>query len=111
MEFSLPKSVSALPIPDPSVPLWKQLYERKKTLKKKQADFDNADLAMILPIPVPPGCAESAVEFINLAAYPHFFSDMKDLFQEVVQNPTPFGGKLARGKGFEALKVHNVGAF
>jgi hypothetical protein len=35
---------------------------------------------MILPLPVPPGCPENAVRFINLEAYPEYFTDMDALF-------------------------------
>ena len=36
-----------------------------------------ADLAMVLPLPVPPGPPEDAVRFINLGRYPGFFDDMR----------------------------------
>ena len=35
-----------------------------------------ADLAMVLPLPVPPNPPEDAVRFINLQRYPSFFDDM-----------------------------------
>src|SRR5687767_6994927 len=38
------------------------------------------ELAMILPIPVPPKPAEDAVKFINLKDYAAFFKDMKKGF-------------------------------
>ena len=38
------------------------------------------DLAMILPLPVPPGSSEDAVRFINLEGYPDFFQDMQTGF-------------------------------
>ncbi|MCG3139886.1 MAG: hypothetical protein HDKAJFGB_00806 [Anaerolineae bacterium] len=34
------------------------------------------DLAMLLPLPTPPDAAPDAVRFIDLSAYPHFFSDL-----------------------------------
>ena len=40
------------------------------------------DLAMVLPLPVPPGSPEDAVHFIDLKAYPDFFADMKLGFPE-----------------------------
>ena len=39
-----------------------------------------ADLAMVLPLPVPPNPPENAVRFINLERYPAFFDDMRDGF-------------------------------
>ncbi|MGH7970145.1 MAG: hypothetical protein ACREIC_15600, partial [Limisphaerales bacterium] len=35
------------------------------------------DLAMILPLPVPPGAGEKAVEFIDLKGYREFFMDLR----------------------------------
>ncbi|QSQ24487.1 hypothetical protein JY651_05915 [Pyxidicoccus parkwayensis] len=38
------------------------------------------DLAMVLPLPVPPGSSEDAVHFISLEQYPDFFTDLKKGF-------------------------------
>ena len=61
-----------------------------------------ADLAMVLPIPVPPGAAENAVTFINLEAYPKFFKDLHWVF-----DPPLLGGS----SGAPNLAVHDVGSF
>ncbi len=37
----------------------------------------DADVAMVLPLPVRIGSAEDAVEFVDLAAYPTFFEDLE----------------------------------
>jgi hypothetical protein len=37
----------------------------------------SADLAMVLPLPVPPNPSENAVTFVNLEGYPDFFRDME----------------------------------
>jgi hypothetical protein len=34
------------------------------------------DLAMVLPLPVPPDAGENAIRFINLERAPHFFNDL-----------------------------------
>jgi hypothetical protein len=34
------------------------------------------ELAMILPLPVPPGCGEDAVRFIDLSGHASFFADL-----------------------------------
>ncbi len=66
-----------------------------------------ADLAMILPLPVPADSFEDAVRFINLEGYAAFFDDLESGF------PRP----LARGRSRSIpapeakLKVHTVGAF
>lgn len=40
------------------------------------------DLAMVLPLPVPAGTAENAVQFIDLHGYPGFFDDLHNGFPE-----------------------------
>jgi hypothetical protein len=69
------------------------------------------ELAMILPIPVVPGCPEDSVEFISLEEYKTLFSDLHSWL-----NPQPKGGgrsksPAARGSTSPSLIVHSVGAF
>lgn len=70
------------------------------------------DLAMILPLPVPPGSTEAAVRFISLKEYPDFFRDMKQGFPE---HPIPmslgFRGAPAPALARPKLMVHDVGDF
>lgn len=66
------------------------------------------ELAMILPLPVPPNPAEEAVNFINLEKYPEFFDEMKLGF------PVPRTRGLVytkASKGISKLKVEQVGLF
>jgi hypothetical protein len=70
------------------------------------------DLAMILPLPVPPGTPEDAVRFLDLSGYPTFFSDLDRAF------PTELlYGRGARGFAPQSLSrsaplaVHTVGDF
>src|SRR5437868_4079390 len=68
------------------------------------------DLAMVLPLPVPPSCAEDAVHFIDLKGYPGFFTDMKAGF------PDPPPRALSRSKSgpiaaAATLAVVQVGSF
>lgn len=67
------------------------------------------EVAMILPLPVPPQSPEDAVRFINLKEYPTFFSDLDVLFQDSVK----LGGPLLRGPAPAGprLVVHQVGEF
>jgi hypothetical protein len=65
-----------------------------------------ADLAMILPIPVPKQTAENAVRFINLEKYPEFFADVESGFPKP---RSPAGSKSAALGG--DLKVVDVGSF
>jgi hypothetical protein len=64
------------------------------------------ELAMVLPLPVPPSSREDAVRFINLQAYPKFFEDLQRGF--------PSRSVFAAGAvmlSTPALKVHDVGKY
>lgn len=52
-----------------------------------------SDLAMILPLPVPPKCPDDAVTFIDLKGYAGFFKDLKAGF------PAPKTRSLGLSKG------------
>ena len=70
-------------------------------------------VAMILPLPVPQGCPEDAVRFIDLSAYPTFFQDLYRVFPDY-KEPRQRGKQIQFGT--EAvprppLKVHDVGRF
>jgi hypothetical protein len=66
-----------------------------------------ADLAMVLPLPVPPNPAEDAVRFINLRRYPGFFDDMRRGFLEETLGVE----KMAASLNAPKLQVHDVGDF
>jgi len=53
------------------------------------------EVAMILPLPVPPSTAEDAVRFIDLKEYPEFFKDLKAGFPEPVLKSMPAAAKEA----------------
>jgi hypothetical protein len=66
------------------------------------------ELAMVLPLPTPPGVAEDGVRFVNLEDYPDFFGDMASGFD------SGSGDELDLGAPFGAaptLEVHQVGSF
>lgn len=69
-----------------------------------------SDVAMVLPIPVPPGSSEDAVRFIDLSDAPDFFAQLNQLFPPVPRPASP-----QRQGGIElqarALVVHQVGDF
>jgi hypothetical protein len=69
------------------------------------------ELAMVLPIPVPIGVADDAVEFVSLAGYRDFFADLASAFP--AEMPRAKGGALAFGMAPQAarLVVHDVGDF
>jgi len=68
------------------------------------------DGAMILPIPVRPGCDEHEVEFIDLSAAPELFTLLNAAF--VGPEPAlPRGGLRLPIRSRARLVVHQVGAF
>jgi hypothetical protein len=62
------------------------------------------DLAMLLPLPVPPRPREDAVRFMNLEHFADFFDDLERPFM-----PPP--ARSLTGAPQAPLKVHDVGAF
>jgi hypothetical protein len=69
-----------------------------------------ADLAMVLPLPVPPNPPEDAVRFINLVRYPAFFDDLSHGFPKMTAGSFlsfEMGGRA----GVPVLRVHDVGSF
>lgn len=69
-----------------------------------------SELAMILPLPVPPDSPEDALRFVNLENYSAFFSDMDRLFQlPIVRAVAPVAAPAAALR--PRLEVHSVGKF
>jgi hypothetical protein len=76
-----------------------------------QMEFEAAeDLAMVLPLPVPPRPAEDAVRFVNLEACPEFFTSMARGFRPR-PNPTEAGRSLGGRSQLKTLAVHTFGRF
>lgn len=67
------------------------------------------DLAMVLPIPTPPGSAEDAVAFVSLEKYPDLFEDLEAGFPAPPEAEGPTEG--GPSKSDAPLEVHRVGAF
>jgi len=69
------------------------------------------ELAMVLPLPVPAGPADDAVQFVNLEGYDDLFDDLRKAFpEEFVASFAP----QARGYGppvQHKLEVHEVGDY
>jgi hypothetical protein len=59
----------------------------------------STDVALVLPLPIPPGSGEDVVRLIDLSAYPRFFDDL---------NEAIFSGSFGSAPD---LMVHEVGAF
>jgi hypothetical protein len=69
------------------------------------------DLAMILPIPVPPKSAENAVKFINLEKYSEFFADLRRGFPTPPPPKSVDRGSIKSAAKKSTLEVVNVGSF
>jgi hypothetical protein len=63
------------------------------------------DLAMILPLPTPPGAPEDAVRFIDLSGYAEFFTDLERGF------PVRLTRAFQGAPQAQSLKVYSVGSF
>jgi hypothetical protein len=63
------------------------------------------DLAMLLPLPVPPRSREDAVRFVSLEHYADFFDDLEAPFR-----PPPTRALMGAPQA-APLKVHDVGAY
>ncbi len=69
------------------------------------------DVAMILPIPIPPHGPEDAVRFVDLSACPDFFVELEGLFPQP-RSLASAGIDAPRGMAPQAmLVVHEVGDF
>ena len=70
-----------------------------------------ADLAMVLPLPVPARSAEDAVTFVSLEGYPQFFDHLEVAFpqpQSFAYRGGPVSGAVPKPA---PLAVHHVGDF
>ena len=68
------------------------------------------ELAMVLPLPVPPGAAEDCVRFVDLERYPELFDAMRRGFEPVLvmaRSRSALGALLPAPRP----KVHDVGSF
>jgi hypothetical protein len=71
-----------------------------------------SELAMVLPLPVPPGLAEDALAFISLDDCPDFFAHLRDGFPRAHRKLTLSGGTEAASIDLGAkLAVVDVGGF
>lgn len=68
------------------------------------------DLAMVLPIPVPPNAPEDAVKFVSLEGYADFFVDLNALFPVPMSRSAGFVG-FVQPQAAKTLEVQRVGAF
>jgi hypothetical protein len=83
---------------------------RRQVLVYAMALSAAEDLAMVLPLPTPPGSPEDALEFVSLEAYPRFFDDLEKGFpRPPASDADP--GRSGLGEEPKQLAVHRVGAF
>jgi hypothetical protein len=70
-----------------------------------------SEVAMILPVPTPPGADEDALTFIDLQGYAHLFTELASLFEVQAKATMTLGALPARAGRTRTLKVHKVGSF
>lgn len=68
------------------------------------------DLAMVLPLPIPPNAPEDAVRFINLERYPNFFAEMRMGFPQLLSRSRSLDVETLT-KSVPTLQIHDVGSF
>jgi hypothetical protein len=69
------------------------------------------DLAMILPLPVPPAPPEDAVRFVSLEGYDRFFADVEKAFPRPQTRTLEFDLLSRPARAAANLVVHSVGDF
>lgn len=67
-------------------------------------------VAMVLPLPIPPGGGESALRFVDLSGYPRFFHDVDECFPPFPQ-PAALSFEHRPQGAASVLVVHKVGGF
>jgi hypothetical protein len=67
------------------------------------------EVAMVLPLPVPPGTGDEAVSFLDLSGYATFFDDVAEAFPELAVASGTLSLEMSLGRA--PLMVHDVGAF
>ena len=67
------------------------------------------EIAMVLPLPVPPGSGEDAVRFVDLSAHAHMFSELRHLFQLDLLAARKGGPRLSLPRA-KTLVVHEIGS-
>ena len=86
-------------------------HNGRQVLVYSMALTASTDVAMVLPLPVPPGSAEKAVRFIDLSAYPEFFDDLDRAFPRKTSVATQSDVLLETFSLQSNLVVHEVGSF
>ena len=70
-----------------------------------------APIALVLPLPVAPGSGEDAVRFVDLAAEPRMFAELRELFEPPRMAARKTGGLALPSVSRPRLIVHAVGSF
>jgi len=71
----------------------------------------DAELAMVLPLPVPPRSREDAVRFVDLSGYPKLFDDLDSGFPMMMMASRAKGRGGPLSRALPKLEVHVVGDF
>lgn len=84
--------------------------DERQALVYSMAFTATEELAMILPLPVPPSPGDDAVRFTDLSDYDDFFTDMERGFPKIMLQSRG-GGPLSFSAQSAPLKVHDVGDY
>lgn len=89
----------------------RSLEDGRQALVYQMAFIAEEELAMILPLPVPPGSPDDAVRFIDLAQYDTFFTDLERAFPAELMVSRGYGAPLSMIQSKPKLIVHDVGEY
>jgi hypothetical protein len=87
------------------------LAEGRQLLVYSMSLEASGDLAMVLPVPVPPGSAEDAVRFVDMSSCPTFFDRVDALFPAEISRAPVQGFGVGPAPQAKRLVVHDVGDF
>src|SRR4051812_7237670 len=91
--------------------IFARAYEARQALAYQMAVTAEGELAMVLPLPVPPSAPEDAVRFLDLSSYRRFFDDVELAFP-APPSAVAMSGATGRAAAPQVkLKVHEVGDF
>lgn len=92
--------------------LARSLPDGRQRLAYRMVVGASRDLAMVLPLPVPPGSGEDAVRFIDLSGYEDLFADLERAFPSMLP---PLSRSATQTFALESVRtrlvVHDVGDF
>ena len=87
------------------------LDDERQALVYEMTVAARGELAMILPLPVPPRSPDDAVRFVDLEGYADLFTDLAKGFPAASYSVLAFGAPKPSRAEAPQLEVHDVGSF